>query len=98
MPLDNITVQDDGQSGVSYDPPFCYFENGTLLFNADGTNTGDCSASHLCLCADAYTAQKLFEIIVSVAHRSAVVHLLLLFCIHWRRVVVSFRLEKSSCS
>ena len=41
---------DDGQNGVSYDPPFCYFEGGSLKFNSLGTNTGPCTASDNCLC------------------------------------------------
>lgn len=43
----HITATPDGQTGVEYDPPYCYFEGGTnyeqiLKFNADGSNTGTC--------------------------------------------------------
>ena len=41
---------DDGQDGVSYDPPFCYFEDATLKFNYLGTNTGPCTTIDKCLC------------------------------------------------
>ena len=42
-----VTAEDDEQSEVTYDPPYCYFEGGTnyekfLRFNADGSNTGTC--------------------------------------------------------
>ena len=48
--LSDITVVNDGQNGVTYDPPFCYFEGGSLKFNDFGTNTGACDAMDLCLC------------------------------------------------
>ena len=48
----SATAQPDGQSKVSYDPPYCYFEGGDstseqyaeqlLKFNNDGSNTGPC--------------------------------------------------------
>eukprot|EP00942_MAST-04A_sp_MAST-4A-sp1_P007079 g7079.t1 len=41
----------DEQGGVSYDPPYCYFESSELKFNADGSNTGDCDNSDVCLCS-----------------------------------------------
>ena len=48
--LSDVTVVDDGQNGVTYDPPFCYFEGGSLKFNNFGTNTGPCTTSDKCLC------------------------------------------------
>ena len=40
---------DDGQDGVSYDPPYCYAEHGVLKFNSAGTNTGGCKRD-TCIC------------------------------------------------
>ena len=48
--LSDITVIDDGQDGVTYDPPFCYFEGGSLKFNSLATNTGSCTTSDQCIC------------------------------------------------
>ena len=48
--LSDNTVVDDKQNGVSYDPPFCYFEGGSLKFNSLGTNTGLCTTTDNCLC------------------------------------------------
>ena len=45
---DNI-VDNDGQVGKSYDPPYCYFEGDKLKFNC-GTNTGPCTSGDKCLC------------------------------------------------
>ena len=50
--LSDITVVDDGQYRVSYDPPFCYFEEGSLMFNNLGTNTGSCTTIDNCLCEE----------------------------------------------
>ena len=48
--LADVSVEDDGQSGVDNDPPFCYFEFGSLKFNNLGTNTGPCTIHDQCLC------------------------------------------------
>ena len=48
--LIDLSAEDDGQTGVSYDPPYCYYESGTLKFNYGGTNTGSCSTTDKCLC------------------------------------------------
>ena len=48
--LTDVTVADDGQSGATDYPPFCYFEGGSLKFNNMGSNTGPCTASKMCLC------------------------------------------------
>ena len=48
--LSDVTVVEDGQNGVTYDPPFCYMEDGSLKFNNLGTNTGPCSTNDICLC------------------------------------------------
>ena len=48
--LSDTTAKDDGQSGVSYDPPYCYFEGGTLKYNSNGLNTGVCTATDSCVC------------------------------------------------
>ena len=48
--LADVTVVDDGQNDVVYDPPFCYFERGSLWFNNLGTNKGPCTTTDQCLC------------------------------------------------
>ena len=48
--MSDITVVDDGQNSGTYDPPFCYFEGGSLKFNNLGTNTGPCTSNDQCLC------------------------------------------------
>ena len=50
LKLPSTSAVPDGQSGVSYDPPFCYYEGGQLKFNAGG-NIGSCTTSDQCLCA-----------------------------------------------
>ena len=42
--LSDTTAVDDSQDGVAHDPPFCYFEYGSLKFNSAGTNTGGCTS------------------------------------------------------
>lgn len=55
--LTNTTVSNDDHIGVTpYDPPGCYYEDGSLKFNSVGWNTGSCSASDLCVCQDAPAA------------------------------------------
>ena len=34
--LSGTTAEHDGHSGVNYDPPWCYFEDGELKFNSEG--------------------------------------------------------------
>ena len=48
--ISDTSSEDDGQNGVSHDPPFCYYEGGNLKFNHFGTNTGTCTSSDKCLC------------------------------------------------
>ena len=48
---DNTAVDDGQNNGVPYDPPFCYFEGGSLMFN-NGANTGSCSLDDYCLCEE----------------------------------------------
>ena len=56
--LSDVTVEDDdyydydynAQIGLTDDPPFCYFEGGSLKFNNLGTNTGSCTTSDKCVC------------------------------------------------
>ena len=43
-------MEDDGEKGVDYDPPYCYYEGGSLKFNEFGTNIGPCTAIDKCLC------------------------------------------------
>ena len=43
---------DDHHHAYSHDPPYCYFEDGQLKFNSDGSNTGACSTGDVCLCAN----------------------------------------------
>ena len=47
----DTTASSDGQYGVHYDPPYCYFEGGSLKLNTNGQNTGSCSSSDQCLCS-----------------------------------------------
>ena len=47
---DTSAKLDEHPHGVMFDPPFCYYEDGTLKFNA-GRNSGYCSSSDQCLCA-----------------------------------------------
>merc|ERR1719160_278242 len=49
--LSDTTAEDDGQTGVTYDPPYCYFEYGRVKFNANGANTGDCTTTDQCICS-----------------------------------------------
>ena len=44
----------DGLHGSNSDPPFCYYKNGEMKFNA-GNNKGYCQQSYACLCAAAPT-------------------------------------------
>ena len=48
--LSDTTAEDDGQNYASGDPPWCYFEDGSLKFNSAGTNTGGCYARTPCIC------------------------------------------------
>ena len=52
---DDTSVQDDGKSKSTSAPPGCYsqavrFMGYSLKMDADGTNTGSCSAQFKCLC------------------------------------------------
>jgi len=50
----DLTVSNDNQQGVGYDPKGCYYEGGSLKFNMKGkssnTNKGRCSTYDNCLC------------------------------------------------
>lgn len=50
----DTTASDDGtrrrSSGVTYDPPYCYFEENELKYNSNGNNKGACSPLDQCLC------------------------------------------------
>jgi len=48
--LSDTSASDDRQSGVTYDPPYCYFEGRSLKFNGNGKNRGSCTNSDKCLC------------------------------------------------
>jgi len=50
LALGDTTAQTDNQVGKSHDPPYCYFEMGSLKFNGNGSNTGSCTAYDQCLC------------------------------------------------
>ena len=50
LKLSDTIAKDDGISGHSSDPPYCYLEDNILKFNSDGTNTGKCSAKDTCIC------------------------------------------------
>jgi len=51
--MDDTSVSDDGQSGKTFDPPYCYYEGSSLKYNSDGSNTGECSHYDKCLCINA---------------------------------------------
>ena len=57
--LADTTVTDDGQNGVSYDPPFCYYESKALKYNSHGRNPGPCSSSDKCLCKQSCSADEI---------------------------------------
>ena len=41
--LSDTSAEDGKNAPKPYnDPPYCYFEDGTLKFNSDATNTGAC--------------------------------------------------------
>ena len=46
----DTSAEDDRQNGVSYDPPYCYYESGRLKFNHYGSNRGSCNSNDVCLC------------------------------------------------
>merc|ERR1712159_604252 len=48
---DQSASLDNQPHGVRYDPPFCYYEDHQLKFNG-GRNTGSCTTSDRCLCAE----------------------------------------------
>ena len=48
--LSSTTASNDNQSGVSYDPPYCYFEGSVLKLNSNGLNTGPCTTTDQCIC------------------------------------------------
>ena len=56
--LSDTTASDDGQDGVTFDPPYCYFESSRLKFNSLGTNTGACTPYDQCICATSTTGQR----------------------------------------
>ena len=49
MRLGDTTATIDTQAAAS-DPPYCYFEGGSLKFNAAASNTGTCTSFDMCLC------------------------------------------------
>ena len=63
LELPDTSASSDGQHSAYYsmnsDPPFCYFEGGELKFN-EGSNTGNCSDTDMCLCAGASECLFLF--------------------------------------
>ena len=49
--LSDTSAEDGKNEPRPYnDPPYCYFEGGSLKFNSDATNTGACSGYDKCLC------------------------------------------------
>ena len=46
--LSDTTVIDDGENWTA-DPPYCYYEVGSLKYNP-GLNTGICDTSDQCIC------------------------------------------------
>ena len=52
--LEDTNATSDGQHSEYYSmsnhPPFCYYEGNELKFN-EGSNSGECTDSDLCLCA-----------------------------------------------
>jgi len=51
--LSDWTASDDRQSGVSYDPPGCYYEGRQLKLNTRMNNRGWCTILDKCLCRKA---------------------------------------------
>ena len=49
LSLSDTSAVSDGQTGVSHDPAYCYYEGGELKYNG-GTNYGPCTNSDQCLC------------------------------------------------
>ena len=50
--LGDTSASSDGQTRVSFDPPYCYYEGYSLKFNSGGTNTGTCTTTDQCLCKE----------------------------------------------
>lgn len=50
LKLADPIAHEDGQAGATYDPPHCYFEENSLLFNEGGTNAGMCTDVDVCVC------------------------------------------------
>ena len=48
--IDQTATPDGHTSGVNDDPPYCYVKDGELMFNAEGKNTGRCTADDKCIC------------------------------------------------
>lgn len=49
--IPSTSAINDNQGSVSYDPKGCYYEGGTLKFNAAMGNYGQCTSVDQCLCA-----------------------------------------------
>ena len=50
-----VTTAEDDTAATIDPPPWCHndsadSDNPSLMFNAEGTNTGDCAATDQCLC------------------------------------------------
>ena len=70
--LPDTSVTDDGQNGFGQDPPYCYFESGSLKFNYGGTNTGLCGSNNdKCICITGNTG--LFRKVQTIKRASVIV-------------------------
>mmetsp|Transcript_67716 Transcript_67716/g.180286 ORF Transcript_67716/g.180286 Transcript_67716/m.180286 type:complete len:977 (+) Transcript_67716:64-2994(+) len=59
---DVVTAVGDGNAGVPYDPPYCYYEEFNVKFNGNGKNTGPCTAGDRCICIAPPPAPPPFEL------------------------------------
>ena len=55
---------------MSYAPPYCYYEGGSLKFNTGGTNTGSCSSYDTCICLGDAPSEAALDILVQVRRQN----------------------------
>ena len=68
-------------SGVNYDPPYCYFEGGTLKYNSNGRNTGGCTTSDNCVCRRGTYFAYVYILLIIDTYRNALSFYDLIFMI-----------------
>ena len=72
--LADTSAVDDGQTGATFDPPYCYFEGGVLKYNSNGQNTGSCSSSDQCVCHKGNSPYKTLYFNSAGLQNSALTH------------------------